>query len=58
MPATMPRTVEAATSEARRLADRGRREAKALFSSGNHNADCTLAATFRDLPWNHGAVGA
>ena len=58
MPATMPRTMEAATSEARRLADRGRREAKALFSSGNHNADCTLAATFRDLPWNHGAVGA
>ncbi len=56
MPATMPRTVEAATSEARRLADRGRREAKALFSSGNHNADGTLAATFRDLPWNHGAV--
>ena len=28
----------------------------ALFSSGNHNADGTLAATFRDLPWNHGAV--
>ena len=56
MPAIMPRTVEAATSEARRLADRGRREAMALFSSGNHNADGTLAATFRDLPWNHGAV--
>ena len=56
MPGTMPRTVEAATSEARRLADRGRREAKALFSSGYHNADGTLAALFRDEPWNHGAV--
>ena len=42
--------------EARRLADRGRREAKALFSSGYHNADGTLAARFRDEPWNHGAV--
>jgi len=56
MPGTMPRTVEAAMSEVHRLADRGRREAKALFSSGYHNADGTLAAIFRDEPWNHGAV--
>ena len=37
---------------AHRLADQGNREAKALFSSGYHNADGTLAARFRDEPWN------
>ncbi len=56
MPGTMPRTVAAAMSEAHRLADRGKLEAKALFSSGYHNADGTLPAIFSDEPWNHGAV--
>jgi len=56
MPMTMPRTVESAVSEARRLADRGNREAKALFTSGHHNADGMPAVMFRDEPWNHGAV--
>ena len=56
MPRAMPRTIEAATSEAQRLAGQGRREAKALFTSGYHNPDGTLAALFRDEPWNHGAV--
>jgi hypothetical protein len=56
MPRTMPRTIEAATSEAQRLAARGKPEARALLSSGYHNADGTFAALFRDEPWNHGAV--
>ena len=56
MPGTMPRTVEAAPSEARRLADRGRREAQALFTSGYHDADGRWPPCFRDTPWCNGAV--
>ncbi len=51
-----PRTVEAAVAEARRLADRGRPQAKALFTSGYHDADGQFAFRFLDMPWNHGAV--
>jgi len=51
-----PRTVEAAVAEARRLADRGRPQAKALFTSGYHNADGQYALRFLDRPWNNGAV--
>ncbi len=56
MPSAMPRTIEAALSEARRLAGLGNREARALLSSGYHNADGAPVALFRDEPWNHGAV--
>jgi hypothetical protein len=56
MPAAMSRTIEAAGAEARRLADRGKLEAKALVSSGYHDREGSLTALFRDEPWNHGAV--
>ena len=56
MPSGLPRTLDSASAEARRLAGRGKPEAKALFTSGYHNADGTLTALFRDEPWNHGAV--
>jgi hypothetical protein len=51
-----PRTREAAIAEARRLADSGRAHAKALFTSGYHDAAGQLVLRFRDEPWNHGAV--
>ena len=44
MPEGMPRTLEAAMAEARRLADQGNAQAKALFTSGYHDADGRLAA--------------
>jgi hypothetical protein len=56
MPRTMARTVEAATGEARRLAERGKAEARALFTSGYWSADGALVARFREEPWNQGAV--
>jgi hypothetical protein len=56
MPRAMPRTIAAAEQEAKRLAERGKPEAKALFSSGYHDRDGALVALFRDEPWNHGAV--
>jgi hypothetical protein len=56
MPGNMPRTIDAATNEAKRLADAGRREARALLTSGYHDQDGSLMALFRDEPWNHGAV--
>ena len=56
MSSGLSRTLDSATREARRLAKRGRPEAKALFTSGYHNANGTLTALFRDEPWNHGAV--
>ena len=51
-----PRTVEAAVAEARRLANQGRPQAKALFTSGYHDADGQFALRFLDTPWNNGAV--
>lgn len=56
MPPGMPRTYEAALSEARRLAEAGRREAKALFTSGFHNAQGQYPARLLDTPWCNGAV--
>ena len=53
---TCPRTVEAALAEARRLADRGRPQAKALFTSGYHDAGEQLAWPFSGQPWCDGAV--
>jgi hypothetical protein len=51
-----PRTLEAALAEARRLAELGRRPAKALFTSGYHGPNGQAALRFRDEPWNSGAV--
>jgi hypothetical protein len=56
MPRAMPRTIEAALGESRRLAQRGRREARALLTSGYYNAEGVPAARFRNEPWNEGAV--
>lgn len=56
MPKGTPRTVEAAVAEARRLADRGRVQAKALFTSGYHDAEGQFALRMMDTPWNDGAV--
>ncbi|QEH36045.1 hypothetical protein OJF2_46030 [Aquisphaera giovannonii] len=51
-----PRTIPAAVAEAKRLAEQGRREARAFASSVYHDADGNPPALFRDEPWNHGAV--
>ena len=57
MPKEMPRTIEAALAEARRLADQGRnRQAQALMTSGYHNAEGHFPARLRDTPWCNGAV--
>jgi hypothetical protein len=57
MSADLPRTMEAALAEAKRLADeKGDRRALALFSSGYHNAAGEFAARLLDTPWCNGAV--
>ena len=56
MPKGMPRTLDAAMAEAKRLAERGDTNAKALFSSGMHDASGRLAARLLDTPWCNGAV--
>ncbi len=56
MPKSMPRTMEAALAEARRLAEKGDASAKALFTSGYHNADGEIPARLLDTPWCNGAV--
>ncbi len=57
MPLDMPRTLDAATAEAKRLADaKGDTRAKALFTSGYHNQDGTMPARLLDTPWCNGAV--
>ena len=56
MPKSMPRTMEAALAEARRLADKGDASAKALLTSGYHNADGEIPARLLDTPWCNGAV--
>jgi len=57
MPAEMPRTLEAALAEAKRLADeQGDARAKALFTSGFHDESGRLPARLRDTPWCNGAV--
>ncbi len=56
MPQSMPRTYAAALGEARRLAEAGRREAQALWTSGFHNAQGEFPARLLDTPWCHGAV--
>jgi len=57
MPEGMPRTLEAALAEARRLADqKGDPQAKALLSSGYHDATGRFPARLLDTPWCNGAV--
>lgn len=56
MPADMPRTMAAASTEAKRLAAAGKAEAKAWLSSVFHDRDGEPVALFRDEPWNRGAV--
>jgi hypothetical protein len=56
MPKEMPRTIEAALAEARRLAAGGNASAKALLTSGFHTEAGQFAAQLLDTPWCNGAV--
>ncbi|MFH1924101.1 MAG: hypothetical protein ABIP48_29965 [Planctomycetota bacterium] len=57
MPTEMPRTIEAALAEARRLAgEKNDPRAKALLTSGYHNDDGEFPARLLDTPWCNGAV--
>ena len=56
MPPEMPRTLEAAAAEAKRLAEAGNPAARALLTSGYHNRDGQVPGLFRDEPWNKGIV--
>jgi hypothetical protein len=56
MPKEMPRTMEAALAEAKRRADGGEAAAKALLTSGFHNASGQCTAQLLDTPWTNGAV--
>lgn len=56
MPKDMPRTLAAALAEAKRLAEKKRREAQALLTSGYHNEQGEFAAMLLDTPWCNGAV--
>ena len=56
MPEGMPRTLEAALAEAKRLAAKDNLQAKALWTSGYHDAQGRFAARMLDTPWCNGAV--
>jgi hypothetical protein len=56
MPKDMPRTLDAALAEARRLAGKGNAEAKALLASGYQNESGQVPARLLDTPWCNGAV--
>lgn len=56
MPKEMPRTMDAALAEARRLADGGDERAKALLASGYHDEEGKYAARLLNTPWTDGAV--
>jgi len=56
MPKDMPRTMEAALAEARRLAEKGNPSAKALLTSGFYDQSGRFAAQLLDTPWCNGAV--
>ncbi|HPD16851.1 MAG TPA: hypothetical protein PLE19_18040 [Planctomycetota bacterium] len=56
MPKEMPRTMEAALAEAKRLAEKGDRSAQALLTSGYHNEAGEIPARLLDTPWCNGAV--
>ena len=55
MPKEMPRTLEAAIAEAKRLAGT-RTDAQALFTSGYHDESGQFVARLLDTPWCNGAV--
>jgi len=52
----MPRTLEGALAEARRLAEGKNPQAQALFTSGYHDETGQFAARLLDTPWCNGAV--
>jgi len=56
MPKEMPRTMEAALAEAKRLAAKGDARAKAFLTSGYHNESGQFPARLLDTPWCNGAV--
>lgn len=56
MDKNLPRTMDAALAEARRLADAGRPEAKALMTSGYHDENGRFPARLLNTPWTDGAV--
>jgi hypothetical protein len=57
MPKEMPRTLENALAEARRLADeKSDRRAMALFTSGYYDQKGNFPARLEDTPWCNGAV--
>jgi dienelactone hydrolase len=57
MPKDMPRTIEAALAEAKRLAtERKDSQAMALLTSGYHDEQGRYAARLLDTPWCNGAV--
>jgi len=56
MPKEMPRTIEAAEAEAKRLAASGNAHAAALATSAMHDEAGRPCALLRDTPWCDGAV--
>jgi hypothetical protein len=56
MPKEMPRTLENALAEARRLADEKNTRAMALLTSGYHDQTGQFPARLQDTPWCNGAV--
>jgi hypothetical protein len=57
MPKEMPRTLESALAEARRLAvEKSDSRAMALFTSGYHDQREQFPARLQDTPWCNGAV--
>ncbi|MBN2593370.1 MAG: hypothetical protein JXA81_07680 [Sedimentisphaerales bacterium] len=57
MPKEMPRTLESALAEARRLADeKSDPRAMALLTSGYHDQTGQFTARMQDTPWCNGAV--
>jgi hypothetical protein len=52
----LPRTVDGALAEARRLADSGNREARAFMASGYRDESGKPVARLLDTPWCNGAV--
>ncbi len=52
----MPRTMDAALAEAKRLADKGNPQALAFLTSGYHDEQGKVPARLLDTPWCNGAV--
>ncbi|MBN1853924.1 MAG: hypothetical protein JW829_14420 [Pirellulales bacterium] len=56
MPASMPRTIDAALGEAHRLAKEGNPQAMAFLTSSYHDESGRPIARLLDTPWCNGAV--